>query len=622
MHIVFSCVTSWQVIILKILKLLGFEVFYLHIDTSINQKRRMTIAEKLKKKNIFPLPIEFQKEIFPEASFSLCNIDPNEIAYKKNLEILPENILKKYCSLFSISDQKVKKLRLLVQDFIAFQQMNISGPVGIWARLNSKKKIIYISFQFKCFYNSDTGKNIFKIIIPLNIFKFVKNTFLKFILIFPRKKNIQQKSFEEKNQNYKIDDKKVAFILHKGLIFGSEKYKIYEKTQYYSDDINSPLNKNNILHLDYSDYPKPKGDICWFSIKDIKYSRTSVILKTMLGVLKTFYLVRSWKTFIGWILLINQYFNYEKYSSKIKKFKNLKIAIVDYEALCPKTLIFAFEKNNIKTVATQERFIHTFFNSFVNVTLDTYYACSEFAANYMKKSKYHDIKNIVPIGQYRSDYISLYKQKNIPKEISEARNIGKKIVIFLGYQSPNCWFDSYYKTILSWSAQLHFLENALKFSQNLKNTHVILRYKFLDWTNNLFFKDILNRIKNSENISLSDNYSEKYYSYKLCANADLIIAKHTSIADESLSYEIPVLFHEYTHNMKKIASEAFDYSPSGIMCYNFEELLEKSKSILFDNHSKIKDDISVLCKEIYHVQNKGNIKNQLNHKLENIIQLL
>jgi hypothetical protein len=620
MHIVFSCVTNWQVTILKILKYLGFEVFYLHIDASLDVKKRSAIAEKLKKNNIFPIPIEFQKKISSNVSFSLCNIDPNEIAYKKNMEILPDHILKKYSRLFSISEKKVKKLRLLVQDFISFQQLNVSGHIGIWAGLNPEKKIIYVSFKFKCFYNSDTGKNIFKIIIPLNIFLLVKKLVLKLNLFTPNEKYIQEHVASETNNNQEISNKEVAFLLHRGLTFGTEKYNLYEKNLYYSGDINSPLNKNNILHLEYTDCPKPKGDICWLSLDKIKFSKINIIFKTIIGSVKTLYLIRGCKTFLGWILIMNQYYYYNKYCEIIKNFKNLKIAIIDYEALCPKTLIFAFEKNNIKTIATQERFIHTFFKSFVNVTLDTYYASSEFTANYMKKSKYHDIKNIIAIGQYRSDYIPLYKQKNIPEEIFRAKNNGKKIIILLGYTSSNYWFDSYYQTVLSWSAQLHFLEDALRLSKNLKNTHLILRYKSLHWTNNLYYKNIFNRINDSENITLSDNYKEKCYSYKLCANADLIIAKQTSIADECLAHEIPVLFHDYTHNMQNIASDAFDYSPSGIVCYNFEELLEKSKSILFDSSSKLKEEISKLNKEIYHVEDKGNIKKKISNQLENIIQ--
>ena len=243
----------------------------------------------------------------------------------------------------------------------------------------------------------------------------------------------------------------------------------------------------------------------------------------------------------------------------------------------------------------------------------------EYTANVLKDSKYYDIKNVIPVGLYRSDYITLYKKKNIPKEISKAKENGKKIVVFLGHHSSNYWFDSYIATSTSWSAQINFLEDVIRFSKNLNNAFVILRYKSLVWMTNVYFKDILNKINNCENIIISMHQNESFYGYKLCANADLIVAKHTSIADECLSHEIPVLFYEYTHNMKGIVSDAFDYSPSGLMCYNFEKLLEKSKSLLFDSSSKLKNEITKLNKTIYYVKEKGNIKNKIIGQLENLI---
>ena len=86
---------------------------------------------------------------------------------------------------------------------------------------------------------------------------------------------------------------------------------------------------------------------------------------------------------------------------------------------------------------------------------------------------------------------------------------------------------------------------------------------------------------------ISNNYVEFRYSYKLCANADLIIAKHTSLADECLAKGIPVIFHEYTHNTKKLVLDYPHFLPKDFICYNFEELLEKSKFLLFSNSSKL-----------------------------------
>ena len=117
---------------------------------------------------------------------------------------------------------------------------------------------------------------------------------------------------------------------------------------------------------------------------------------------------------------------------------------------------------------------------------------------------------------------------------------------------------------------------------------------------------------NNENIIISNNYEEYFYSYKLSAHADLVIAKHTSIADECLVNEIPVLFHEYSHNMKKNAIiDIPNYLPDNLICRNIEELLAKSKSLLFNEASDLKDEISKLSKTIYYIRKKGNIKNKI-----------
>ena len=52
---------------------------------------------------------------------------------------------------------------------------------------------------------------------------------------------------------------------------------------------------------------------------------------------------------------------------------------------------------------------------------------------------------------------------------------------------------------------------------------------------------------------------------------------------------------------------------------NFEELLERSKSLLFDSSSKLKDEITKLHKTIYFVKEKGNIKNKIIGNLENLL---
>ena len=56
-----------------------------------------------------------------------------------------------------------------------------------------------------------------------------------------------------------------------------------------------------------------------------------------------------------------------------------------------------------------------------------------------------------------------------------------------------------------------------------------------------------------------------------------------------------------------------------IICYNFDELLKKSKSLLFDPSSNLKNEISKLNDEIYHVKESGHVKKKIIGNLENLL---
>ena len=216
--------------------------------------------------------------------------------------------------------------------------------------------------------------------------------------------------------------------------------------------------------------------------------------------------------------------------------------------------------------------------------------------------------------------MDLHWNEDIPKEILSAKNNGKKIIVLLGFAPRQNWHESYTSLQSNWSSQINFLRDAINLSKNLRNVFLIIKYKAFKCPlrTNSYFENIINEIDKLENIIISNNYDEAFYSYKLCSNADLVIAQHTSIADECLSNDIPVLFYEFTHNMKGIQTVAFNYSPPGLMCYDSSELLSKSKSILFDQES-MKNEISELKKKIYYVRDKGNVKKKIIGHIESMI---
>ena len=73
MYIIFGNVGYWQISILKILKYFKLNVYYLYIEAKSDIKKN-EIATKLKKSNIFPIPMELEKKISSK-DISLFAID-------------------------------------------------------------------------------------------------------------------------------------------------------------------------------------------------------------------------------------------------------------------------------------------------------------------------------------------------------------------------------------------------------------------------------------------------------------------------------------------------------------------------------------------------------------------
>ena len=150
MYFIFGNVGYWQIPILKILKYFKLNVYYLYIEAKSDIKKNV-IATKLKKNDIFPLPIELEKKI-SSRDFSLIDMDHEEFAYRKNVKLVPDAILKRYCNLFSIEKKKIKKLRLLIQDFIFKKQSSVSGMLALWIALhpnhsNKYRKLFYKNYR-------------------------------------------------------------------------------------------------------------------------------------------------------------------------------------------------------------------------------------------------------------------------------------------------------------------------------------------------------------------------------------------------------------------------------------------------------------------------------------------
>ena len=105
-----------------------------------------------------------------------------------------------------------------------------------------------LSFKYTCFYITDINQNIFKSIIPIDIvnyfIKIIEKTFLSLPSFINKEKKEQENQVSNRYNLKEIEKKSVAFIVHKGLIYGDLTKKgrvLFEKSLYYSDDKNSCL---------------------------------------------------------------------------------------------------------------------------------------------------------------------------------------------------------------------------------------------------------------------------------------------------------------------------------------------------------------------------------------------
>ena len=149
-----------------------------------------------------------------------------------------------------------------------------------------------------------------------------------------------------------------------------------------------------------------------------------------------------------------------------------------------------------------------------------------------------------------------------------------------------------------------------RLSQDIDNCKIIIRYKYFEGYENPYFQKIIKKINKKNNIEININY-EPEYSYRLCSKADLVIAKHTSLADECISRNIPVVFHEYTHNLNGIIKGAFDYDNSAILCKNYSEILNNSKKFLNSKNSDLKNQFHNIKNKYYLYDKKKIVKDKI-----------
>jgi hypothetical protein len=419
-------------------------------------------------------------------------------------------------------------------------------------------------------------------------------------------------------------DAEVVYFPHMSIFCGNS----YVKDNFYSDDPMSPFHASHIQHIEYDKRANISSDRErareYMRIDSIQYeSLPSVSYKNFISSVVYFFLficrnIRGFFSLEGANLssivgVAGLYLLYRKYFLATSSLKKTKIALVGYDILFPKGLSLALETHGIRTVAIQERIGAPFVNN-LSYILDTQLTISSYVDTFIEsKRNCFFIKSCIPVGQIRTDhFFDKYKQNS-------SGAFSYKVVVLDYHVDPDPWMQMR-TPIVNWANDRSFREEVLRLADKYPNVAFVFRGKNDAWVRNDYFQDIVQRVDRSKNVRVDRNYKTWNHSYHICSEADLIIAKPTSLAEECMSMGYDVLVADYGTNYSRGISVFFPYSDRGNYCHSFVEL--ERKFVFFMEHGYVVEpsEMKRMIDELFDGLTDGNVQARVQHHLHLMLE--
>ena len=206
---------------------------------------------------------------------------------------------------------------------------------------------------------------------------------------------------------------------------------------------------------------------------------------------------------------------------------NVKVAIFGYDLVSPREIAIACKMRGIKTIATQERLICGWDeNSFF--VFDHYLVINKDIEKHMIEERLGSVRKVKSIGPIRSDLIDM-------------RGEDENIVLVLDFSSNPDFYKNGRNESNNWRQNYIFYDNILKLAKKNKNIKFVIKGKNYDFVNIPYFDNIKSLIREISNVKLYDDKNNS--PYELIKKTKLTIAWYTSLVDELLFKERPVIIY-------------------------------------------------------------------------------
>lgn len=356
----------------------------------------------------------------------------------------------------------------------------------------------------------------------------------------------------------------VLFFPHQGLLFGN----LLAKDHYYAKDTSSPLHHARMQHLEYSPVQTSSQEQALRRDMGITFGRmegrSAPIFKSFLAVvlesLKNLHLP-SPAYLMGATVL---HWRFTSFLDELAPYSKARLALIGYDYLFPKPLALALRSLGIATAAMQERFIQAFYEHF-HFIADAYFVASTRVIRQLKEAPDCAVDHFYAIGMARQDDMGLARK-------SYAFHADHPRILVFDYHSDRQHETTRLATTNSWANNIVLYQDIVRLAQSMPEARFTIRGKNVAWMQLPYFSQIRDAILACPNITVDAEYDSLKHSYVLAGEADCIIAKHTSIADEALAVGIPVVFHDYGHNHTSSVRDVFGYDGYAIFAHSYDEL--------------------------------------------------
>jgi hypothetical protein len=575
--IIVEKLTVWSLCWLFLLRVFGFRSIYMDLSERFKSEKFIAFLDFLGlRMNDYSTYRYYEVSERYTRRFELANIAYQEIVraedYAEYLKLFGQNDRKTKSAILDILGQCIGVSTLeLINSAEYFSKDR--GPVYVWMRNN---------FLSSCFVNNlpFVRRNLnFKFIHLLGL-ALTLLPHLKGVRLFGRRPSTG-KSIEKVENIY---DAEVIFFPHMGISYG----ELFKKDYYYSQNVASPFHPKKLVHVEYGIepgvqfYTEIKEEYLELGYKHLFYPNLTAtdVVKSVFQFLKVpshrRLAMNRWSAFQLYVTL---YVYFSHYQALVSRFSKAKLALVGYDFLCPKPLSLALGYCGIESVSIQERYISGFMDE-CNVIVDHYFVWGEKVRERLSK---HEISYCGAISLVKAPRTKFIEGPNTDvffhyQKIKEGYS---KFVVVFDYHSVTSSIQNRMQNETNWHNNLQFYKDIVKLVVKNPEMCFVIRGKNDLWTRNAFFSDIFELMGSLENVLVDGHYNiGEAVSYQILKLADLVLARHTSIADEAMISKIPVIFHDYGVNFTKEISGIYDYEGYKGFVSSYKELESVFDSML------------------------------------------